>query len=66
MEVSAERKANCVTQVRDERQYVIDCGGFSERGGCAGCPALHELIMSCSYISDVVVVMRIVMGDEFL
>jgi hypothetical protein len=35
-------------------------------GGCVGCFALHELMTSCSYISQVVVVMRIVMDVEFL
>ena len=35
-------------------------------GGCVGCFALHELMMSCTYISQVVMVMPIVMDVEFL
>ena len=35
-------------------------------GGCVGCFASHELMMSCSYISQVVMVMCIVMDFEFL
>jgi hypothetical protein len=33
-------------------------------GGCVGYFALHELMTSCSYIPQVVVVMRIVMDVD--
>lgn len=56
--------------VAEERQCVLDCGGFLEGvgciGGCVGSSALRRLMMSCSYISQVAVVMRIVMNAEFL
>lgn len=41
---------------------VASCNG----GGCVGSSAVRELIMSCSYIIQVVVVTRIVKSAEFL
>ena len=62
VEVSVERKANCVGQVGEECQCVLDWNG----GGCVGCCALHELTVSCTYMSQVVVVTCIVTNAKFL
>ena len=35
-------------------------------GGCIGCCGLCNVMMSCNYICEVVVVMRIFMNAQFL
>jgi hypothetical protein len=65
VEVSVERITHCAGLERSANVFSTAVASWNGVG-CVGCSSLHELTMSCNYISLVVVVTCIVMNVEFL
>ena len=61
-----KRKRIVLARLERSTNVVSTAMASLNRSGCVGYSTLHELILSCSFVSQVVVVMCIVTDAKFL